>query len=454
MIDPHALAAPLATYLPRQRWFAGGEKEAASLLVTRLRTLRPGWPALVQVVVETSVANGSNESDGTQERASYQVVLGLRPVDSREAFLEGKPEAIISELETDLGQALAYDAAIDPELSVAFLHHVAPGEDVERARYLGADQSNTSVVFDERIIMKLFRRLSDGPNPDAEVTRALVDAGFANVAEPVAEWREDGRDFAVVNRFLVGGTDGFVLAQLSLRDLFDRRCPPAEAGGDFAYDARRLGAVTAELHLAMAAALGSVPGDATMWAADMEAHLARTDLGDIDPERVRQVYRRMAASTDPGPSVRVHGDYHLGQVMRTDNGWFVLDFEGEPDRPLDERRRPTSALRDVAGMVRSLHYAPQVALSEWGDVIDEELIALGGAWERRNRVAFLSGYLGAEGVEAVLAGDEAERRLVLAAFELDKAVYEVGYERSHRPDWVHIPLTAVERTLETAHDPA
>ena len=449
MIDRTALAAALVNYLPRQRWFAGGEPEARDLSITSVRVLRGSeWPALVQVVVQARTAPGP-DSGPPPSAASYQVILGLRPVDSRDAFLEGKPEAIISELDVDLGRALAYDAAIDPDLSVAVLHHMAPEEQVKRARYLGADQSNTSVVFDERLIMKLFRRLSDGPNPDAEVTRALVDVGFPNVAEPVAEWREDDHDFALVNRFLVGGTDGFVLALLSLRDLYDRRCPPGEAGGDFAFDARRLGAVTAELHLALAKAFGTAAGDSATWGADMETHLARVRLEGVDVEQVRGVYRRLAEVGEPGPAVRVHGDYHLGQVMRTDAGWFVLDFEGEPDRPLDERRRPTSPLRDVAGMVRSLHYASQVALAEWGAEVDDELVALAEAWEHRNRVAFLAGYLGTEGVSEVLPADDADRRLVQAAFELDKAVYEVGYEQSHRPDWVHIPLTAVQRILES-----
>jgi len=449
MIDRTELTAALAGYLPRQRWFAGGEAEARDLSVTSIQVLRQSpWPALVQVVVRARAASGA-DGDVEPDAASYQVILGLRPVDSRGAFLEGKPEAIVSELDTDLGRALAYDAAIDPELSVAVLHHMAPDEEVERARYLGADQSNTSVVFDERLIMKLFRRLSDGPNPDAEVTRALVDVGFANVAEPVAEWREDDHDYALVNRFLVGGTDGFALALLSLRDLYDRRCPPGEAGGDFAFDARRLGAVTAELHLALAKAFGTAAGTSSSWATDMEAQLARVRLPGVDAEQVRAVYRRLAELGDAGPAVRVHGDYHLGQVMRTDAGWYVLDFEGEPDRPLEERRHPTSVLRDVAGMVRSLHYASQVALAEWGTEVDDELVGLADAWEHRNRVAFLAGYLGTENVGEVLPADDNDRRLIQAAFELDKAVYEVGYEQSHRPDWVRIPLTAVQRIVES-----
>ena len=445
MIDTGTLAKALGEYLPRQRWFGGSPSEHADVAVSSVRRLRDeGWPALLQVLVEARVGEA-----GRGEVATYQMVVGLRPADSRDAFLEGKPEAIICELESDLGPALAYDAAIDPELAVALLGVVAPDEVVERARYLGADQSNTSVVFDERLIMKLFRRLAAGPNPDAEVTRALVGAGFTNVAEPVAEWRGDHGDYAVVNQFLVGGTDGFSLALASLRDLYDRRCQPGDAGGDFAPAVGRLGSITAEMHLALARAFGAFPGEPHAWADDMAAHLERVGLPGIDPERVRALYGRLRSVADPGPSIRVHGDYHLSQVMRSDAGWFVLDFEGEPDRPLEERRRPSSPLRDVAGMVRSLHYAPQVALREWGLEPDAELLALADAWEHRNRVAFVAGYLGAEGVAAVLPGADADRRLVQAAFELDKAVYEVGYEQSHRPDWVDIPLSAIHRILET-----
>ncbi len=444
MIDRTALTAALAEYLPRQRWFGGGEAEAADAKLASVRMLQDdSWPALVQVLVDARA-----HAHGTAVVATYQVVLGLRPVGSREAFLEGKPEAIVCELDTDWGPALAYDAAIDPELAIALLHHMAPDEQVERARYLGADQSNTSVVFDERLIMKLFRRLARGPNPDAEVTRALGEVGFTNVAEPLAEWREGEFDFALVNRFLVGGADGFSLALLSLRDLYDRRCPPAEAGGDFAFDASRLGTITAEMHQGLARAFGAVPGQPEVWADDMEAQLDRVRLEGINAGRVLEVYRRLRAVADPGPGVRIHGDYHLGQVMRTDAGWYILDFEGEPDRPLEERRRPTSPLRDVAGLVRSFHYAAQVALREWGPEADEELVALADAWEHRNRVSFIAGYLGAAGVGAVLPTVDADRRLVQAAFELDKAVYEVGYEQSHRPDWVDIPLTAIDRLLE------
>ena len=145
---------------------------------------------------------------------------------------------------------------------------------------------------------------------------------------------------------------------------------------------------------------------------------------------------------EPGPAIRTHGDYHLGQVMRTDAGWYVLDFEGEPDRPLEERQRPTSPLRDVAGMLRSLHYASAVALAERDGPEFEQPAA---AWEARNRQAFLDGYLPAATKGGILPADQASVDAVLAAFELEKAVYELAYERAHRPDWVHIPQAAISR---------
>ncbi|HUF33524.1 MAG TPA: phosphotransferase [Acidimicrobiales bacterium] len=438
MIDSDALADALCDYLPAQRWFSGSEGgDRPSLAIDRIEVMRDEFPALLQVVVS---------ADG----ARYQIVVGLRPVDSREAFLEGKPEAIIGELDTELGAALAYDAAIDPELALHLLSVIAPEEQVERARPLMVEQSNTSVVFDERLIMKLFRRLVDGPNPDAEISRALVEVGFENVAGPVAEWRGDGTDYAVVNEFLVGGAEGFSLALTSLRDLYDRRSAPDEAGGDFAFEARRLGVITARMHVSLAEAFGTAPGNGGEWADAMDAHLRRVRHPEVDVEAVSAAYRRLREATDVGPAMRIHGDYHLGQVMRTDAGWHVLDFEGEPDRPLGERRAPSSPMRDVAGMARSFHYAAQVALREFGSEADEELAALADAWEARNTAAFIDGYLTADGVEAVLSAGDADRETARIAFELDKAVYEVGYEQGHRPDWVGIPLSAVHRILERA----
>lgn len=146
-------------------------------------------------------------------------------------------------------------------------------------------------------------------------------------------------------------------------------------------------------------------------------------------------------------AIRSHGDYHLGQVMRTDTGWFVLDFEGEPGSSSEERLDRSSPLRDAAGMIRSFHYVAQVALRERAEAIDERIVSLSAAWERRSRYAFLEGYLGVEGIGALLPPGELDQDVVFTAFELDKAIYEVGYEQAHRPDWVGIPLAAVARIV-------
>ncbi|MCU1483858.1 MAG: aminoglycoside phosphotransferase [Actinomycetia bacterium] len=440
MIEPAALVAALVDHLPKQRWFGGDEAAAASLSVLSSEVLRSEWPALVHTLVQVP-DHGSV--------STYQVVLGLRPFGADDSFLEGKGEAVLGEVDTELGRAVAYDAMVDPELSLRLLERTAPDEEAERARLLGADQSNTSVVFDERLIMKLFRRVAAGANPDVEVTGALAAAGFGAVPRPVGEWEGGGGHLAVVTEFLAGGVDGFQLALTSLRDLYDAGGEPSQAGGDFGPDACRLGAIVAEMHVALAGAFGVTAADVGSWADDMNAQLARTP--DVAKNPVAAVYETLR-SVDAGPAIRVHGDLHLGQVMRTDTGWYVLDFEGEPARPLEERRRPSSALRDVAGMLRSFHYAPAVGRRDHGEVT-EELEALGAAWERHNRDRFLEGYLGVDGIDAVLPPTERARALVLAAFELDKAVYEVAYEASHRPDWVGIPLSAVQRILEeTARD--
>jgi len=439
MISRDVLVPALREFLPRQRWFAGQAGELEQLEIAAIEVIHKDWPVLVHLLVDVTVAG---------RKATYQVVLGLRP-DAGERFFEGKADALIGELPTDMGEAFVYDAVIDPVLSLCLLEHVAPAERVERARMLTSEQTNSSIVYDERLILKLYRRLADGPNPDAEVTRALAAVGFDHVAPPIAEWRGDNTHYAVVNEFLVGATEGQQLAITSLRDLYDRRCDPAEAGGDFAPEANRLGGITARMHVALGEAFGTAPGDAAAWAADMERQLQR--VGDAVPAaRVREVYERFERTADAGAAIRIHGDYHLGQVVRTDTGWYVLDFEGEPARPVDERRRPSSPLRDVAGMLRSLDYATQIALAEFGIEADDELMDLGREWEERNSAAFVAGYTAVDGVDRLLPGDEQNRALLLDVFQLDKAVYEVAYEQGHRPDWVGIPIDAVNRILERA----
>ena len=432
MITADALAVLLPDYLARQRWFAG--EDASALEVLDVDVLRDDWPGLVWVLFRVNAT-------------TYQELVGLRPLDQTERFLEGKGRVYLGDVDTDDGPALAYGALVDPELAIHVARLVMPDEPVELVRPLSVEQSNTSVVFDERLIMKLFRRVEDGPNPEVEITEALGRVGFTHAATPVTVWRRDGRDLAVIDPFLAGAGDGWQLALTSLRDLYGSRLEPGEAGGDLGPEARRLGAVTAELHLALAEAFGTEPADPSRWADELHRALAAAsgfDIGAVD-----QAYAALRKVGDGGRATRIHGDYHLGQVLRTDNGWFILDFEGEPVVPLAERRRPSSPLRDVAGMLRSFHYAAEAARIERGPAADEddELTVLAAKWEAHAARAFVDGYRGTDGIGALLPVSEADFHAVLDAFVLGKAVYEVGYEQDHRPDWVRIPVSAIERAL-------
>ncbi len=443
MIDVPALVPAIAQWLPRQRWYSG-QVEPASLTILDQEIRGDQFPILVRLLLE---------ADGV----TYQVVIGVRSRDEYPEFLRGQDQAVIADVATTRGDAIAYDAVHDPELDLVMLDAVAPHEKAERARLIGTEQSNSSIVYDERIILKLFRRVQRGHNPEVEVTEALAREGFGCVAEPLATQRSGDFDLALLQPFLAGSVEGWALALTSLRDLFgmhdtssipiitlDAPPPPmdpGQAGGDFSGEAARLGAMTGAMHVALANAFGRQPSDPSAWAASIAAQVDALDPGDVDADGARAILDELAG-VDAGYAIRVHGDYHLGQVLRTDAGWFVLDFEGEPARPIEERRRPTSPLKDVAGMLRSFQYASAVARTERDEGALEDLAA---AWEDRNRKAFLRGYLEAAGAGGILPSDPECVAVVLAAFELEKAVYEVGYERAFRPDWAHIPLAALNR---------
>ena len=418
----------LPAYLGRQRWFAGDEPE--KVVIEEDEELAPGLRWLLV------------DADG----ARYQLVIGFRPAAGPPDYLHGHDDVMVGVV----GDQLAFDATIDPEYARALLARVAPDQEATHIRPMGVEQSNSSLIVDDRLVLKLFRRLQHGPNPDVEVTERLAEVGFLHVAAPLATWTFEGSHLAVVQPYLAGGAEGWALALGSLRDLYaraDEEVTPAEAGGDFAGEACRLGEITARMHVALAGAFGTHPGEPAGWADMARSQLARLRPDDADSAAAAAFIDRLSALDDAGIAIRVHGDYHLSQVLRTDAGWFVLDFEGEPARPLEERQRPTSPYKDVGGMLRSLHYATQFAIAERDPLFIEGIAELAGAWEARNRAAFLEGYLGVEGIEALLPGDDESRQVLLAAFELDKAVYEVLYERAHRPDWVEIPLSAIRRLL-------
>lgn len=417
----------LSGHLAAQRWYAGGVSDPVKVAAERSLLSVEGADVRWMLV----------DAGG----ARYQLVLGARPESDDLSFLHGSNGEVAR-----IDGVVVYDAVLDSALGLALLHEATAGrEQAAHVRPVGAEQSNTSLVYDDRLILKLFRRLHAGANPDIEMAATLAAAGFDHVPAPVAVWRYEGLDLAVVQPFLAGSTEGWALALTSLRDLYGSACKqPEECGGDFGSEARRLGEVTALLHLASARALGPLPAGPS----GSEAMLAQLEAVARDEPwapAAAAVFRE--AARDGGSLIRVHGDLHLGQVLRVDQGWFVLDFEGEPARPIQERTAPSSPLKDVAGMIRSFHYATQVALAERADEERKELEVKAESWERHNRESFLRGYLSTPGILDLLPADEGTRALQLDAWELDKAIYELAYERAYRPAWEPIPLSAIERLL-------
>jgi maltokinase len=431
------LDALLAEWVPRQRWYADKSRGLPSVSASRVATLQGGSPRLDLYVV-------------TAHDDRYQVPLSLRTEEH-----DGLAHALVGE--TDEG--FWYDAVHDTDVNGAWLRLISEnatvddvvftgevGDPFSPGRPLGAEQSNTSLVYGDAYILKVYRRLTDSPNPDLEVVRALGSIGSTVIA-PALGWAEGaGATLALLQPFLKGGTDGWMLALTSVRDLYaEADLHAEEVGGDFAPEAHRLGAVTATLHADLAQALPSrvasrAESEAT--AAMLRARLAAAvdAVPELEPyaSAIEAAYTDVAAVETVGIQ-RVHGDLHLGQCMRTGDGWIVLDFEGEPARPLEERTTLMSPLRDVAGMLRSFDYAARHLLADRPD--SSQLVYRAVEWADRNRDAFCDGYAEESGT------DPREQAVLLRAFELDKAVYEVRYEASHRPTWLSIPLAGIERLV-------
>lgn len=240
---PDAARHLLAGYLGQQRWYAGEHApDPASIQVLWSRLLWTGQTQTVRLWQAVASVSGVH----------YQLLIGERPAADRSDFLHGRESSVLGVVDG----VVFYDAVLDSELARALLEVSSGGaETANLARPMAAEQSNSSLVFDDRLILKIFRRLHEGVNPDVEVTTRLAQAGFQHVAAPLVTWREGGYDLAFGQQFLAGGSEGWALALTSLRDLYNSTDElPSEAGGDFAPEAIRLGRMTAEMHLALASA--------------------------------------------------------------------------------------------------------------------------------------------------------------------------------------------------------
>ena len=420
----------LAAWLLAQRWFRSKQRPIAS--VTEHDRAPIDDAALV--ILEVAYADG-----GSSDQYLVPDVGGREPRDGEGAWtaiVQGMADG--AQLRGLRGSfSCSRTAALDELLPSASVSAAALAE-----RRLGVEQSNTSVVLDDRLILKLYRLLEPGLNPDLEVSLFLADAGFAGTPATAGAmtWVPDGGEpsaAAMLQAFVPSTGDAWAA-------MLGRLGEDPEHAGDMV---ARIGEVTARMH----AALASQPGDdafparvATVaetaaWRASAERQLALAVSavgGDahermvaIAPEVTARFADTFGSATGEARVTRIHGDYHLGQLLaRTDGGFSVIDFEGEPARPLDERRAPSSPLRDVAGMLRSLDYAARTA--------EGRSAAFGAeAWLDEARATFIGAY---GGIGPAAVG-------LLEAFELEKACYEVRYEASNRPDWLWLPLAAVER---------
>ncbi|MFP8883451.1 maltokinase N-terminal cap-like domain-containing protein [Streptomyces mangrovi] len=462
-----SLTPLLTEWLPRQRWFAGKGRPVSGFALVAATELLPcasgAAPGLLHLLVRARQPGGPEQTHPVPADC-YQLLLGVRDAlpPPLAGSLIGHPAG------GPLAGRTVYEALHDPRLAAVLLERLrSPGRlgpllfQRERGttipqglppRPLSVEQSNSSVVYGDSHILKLFRRVSPGVNPDLELPLALARAGSDRVPAPAAwfeartgerpgEGGETGEPMTlgVLQPFLPGTSDGWQLALGSLA-----------SHGDFSGSARALGRAIAEVHTTLAQALPVTAlgrRQLEFIASGMNERLeaAAAAVPALRPYRgkLHTVFDAVAGLGRGGRSwsaQRIHGDLHLGQALCAgdDGRWSVIDFEGEPARPIAERRRPQPVVRDIAGILRSFDYAAcQHARSSPGET------GWAREWSEKNRDAYCSGYADASG------SDPRDEDVLLRAYETDKAVYEVLYEARHRPAWLAIPMSAVQRLADT-----
>jgi maltokinase len=434
-------AEELTGWLTGQRWFASKTRDVVEVSVHEVLDLADDPPlglGLVQVRFHT----------GTHEL--YQVVLGIERGRVALDAVASQPHAAA------LVRLLGEEASVEGERGTVAFHVMdgaAPLSASPSVRPMAAEQSNSSVVLDEAVVLKVFRRLEPGENPELEMLRFLWERGYDNIP-PLVGWYELRSELldatlGIAEGYVADGRDGWDLALDELSVDPDR----------FLGRLRELGEVVGTMH----AVLGSDPNDPdfapeepgaealSLITATIDEDIERLfidlpeDSDVIAPiagrgEEIRDRLRMMSHVGTGGRLIRHHGDLHLGQTLRTENRWLILDFEGEPARPITERRRKRSPLRDVAGMLRSFAYAASASTILRGNAVPED-------WEPRAREVFLEGYMEAVEPSLLPPGQRAIESL-LGIFELEKAVYELRYELDNRPDWVSIPVAGITRLLQ------
>lgn len=466
----------LMEYLSAARWYAGKGRSGRLTDRRRLGWLTPtdADPAVAVELAEVTYDDG--EVDVYQVPLAYyrepqdrlgHAFVGVIDADGDTDSDDGRgPDGPPT---AALGSRHVYDALHDRLAMNAYLQAFGaaadsgtvlidglefdrlPGHELDlesHSSLFSGEQSNSTAMFGEDAVLKVFRRLSPGVNPDIEIHRVLTEFGSTHVAQLYGwiQTQVDGEvlQLGLLQQFLRTAADGWDLALVSVRNLFSEADLHAEeVGGDFASEAARLGIALAEVHEVMRThvePIGQTVSLTEVAAAMTErlraAVLIVPGLAEMSAQ-LQEIFDRIAALGEH-PAQRVHGDLHLGQTMRTVLGWKLVDFEGEPAKPLAERIRPDIAWRDVAGMMRSFDYAARSSLLSAANPDDErfnQLAYRSREWARRNQKAFLEAYAG----EAI----SAEEMTVLRAYIADKAIYEAIYETRNRPTWVAIPMAAI-----------
>jgi maltokinase len=435
----------LIDYVTQQRWYGSKSRAVMRAQLLDSIVLRTTEPQFALAIVELVYESGVHDT--------YQLLYAL--IDG-EIELDGLDEP---QLARELVSAMRSGLTLHGAEGIAEFRPVEGfaglGRELIDARPVGAEQSNTSIVFDDELILKAFRRLEAGINPELEILRFLTEKGFGNIAS-LGGWyaysgAPIGATLGILQEFVRGGIDGWALALDEINSAPD----------SFTGRLRRLGEVTGMMHTTLAsdptdpAFCPEVPSVEALGlltaTVDEEIERVFLDLPDDDErlepilgrgEEVREQLRLLTHAGSAGMSIRTHGDYHLGQTLWSDDDWVILDFEGEPARSLADRRRKRSPLRDVAGMLRSFAYATTAVSMLRGTDAPE-------GWEEHSREQFLVGYFQTVDPMLLPSGQVAIERL-LAVFELEKAVYELRYELDNRPDWVGIPVAGIQRLIEQA----
>ncbi len=455
--------------------------------------------------------------EGAPDIYSLPVQVATGP--AADALVRNSPQAVIARLGPQ--PAVLYDAIWDADFRAQLFQLMAtaatlkgksgeligvtsnllaqePNENAPSSQVLNAEQSNSSMLFENRFFLKLYRKLEDGVNPDVEVTRFLTERRqFANVpafvgAIEYCRSHAEPTVVALLQTAVPNEGDAWRLTLDAVGRYFERvlaRKGDLQAaaiapgpvldelfGGAYREKAKLLGQRTGEMHLALAAE----PEDKIFTPEPFNAMAQRSvyqsmrtslrrafallqkklpELPEAYRAEAAQVLKaepeilaneqRLLDQTAPASKIRIHGDYHLGQVLYTGKDFVILDFEGEPARPLSERKLKRSALRDVAGMMRSFQYAAYSAL--WQPSMRAEdtpfLEHWADLWYREMSATFLASYLRTAAGATFLPQKESDLQVLLETYLLDKAVYEVGYELNHRPDWVVIPIRGIKHIL-------